>query len=271
MTWKAPEINRPGGPQTGPERPILEAMLNWHRATLLWKCAGLTGEQLAERAIPPSGLSLLALIRHLTKVERVWFRIRFAGEPVESPFPDVEAEFEDVDPARAAADYARLTEEFRLADAAAANASLDDEFNDRDGEPMSLRMLYLHMIEEYARHIGHADLLRERIDGATGELPHSHHAADTYSWPGAGLGSAENEPSAIRPNAKAWTRMYRPVASADSTEQGPAAASLASAAFWNVAVCERSTRTSRPSAADSSTTRAVAVSFRPAEHEVASI
>jgi uncharacterized damage-inducible protein DinB len=171
MTWKAPDVDRPGGPQTGPERPILEAMLNWYRVTLLWKCSGLTGEQLAERAVPPSGLSLLALIRHLTKVERVWFRIRFAGEPVESPFPTVAAEFENVDATRAAADYARLTEEFRLADAAAANASLDDEFEDRDGEPMSLRMLYLHVIEEYARHVGHADLLRERIDGATGELP----------------------------------------------------------------------------------------------------
>jgi uncharacterized damage-inducible protein DinB len=169
MTWKAPEVERPEGPWTGPERPMLQAVLDWHRATLLWKCAGLTGEQLAERTVPPSTLTLLGLIRHMTYVERAWFRIRFAGEQVDDPFgDDPEAEFTDLDPARAAADYARLTEEFRLADAAAANASLDDEFTHR-GQQMSLRLIYLHMIEEYARHLGHADLLRERIDGRTGE------------------------------------------------------------------------------------------------------
>ena len=150
---------------------MLQAFLDWHRATLLYKCAGLTGEQLARRAIPPSELSLLGLVRHMTKVERVWFRMRFAGEQIASPFGrDFQAEFEQADPARAAADYARLTEEIKHADAAAANASLDDTFtHERTGEVMSLRMIYLHMIEEYARHLGHADLLREQIDGATGE------------------------------------------------------------------------------------------------------
>ena len=149
---------------------MLQAFLDWHRATLLHKCAGLTGAQLAERAVPPSELSLLGLIRHMTKVERTWFRQRFAGEPVDHPFGgDQTADFERVDPARAAADYARLTEEFRHADAAVAHASLDDTFTHR-GELMSLRWIYLHMIEEYARHNGHADLLRERTDGATGEL-----------------------------------------------------------------------------------------------------
>ena len=73
---------------------MLQAFLDWQRATLLYKCAGLTGEQLARRAIPPSGLSLLGLIRHMTKVERVWVRKRFAGEPVGLPFgDDSEAEF----------------------------------------------------------------------------------------------------------------------------------------------------------------------------------
>jgi uncharacterized damage-inducible protein DinB len=150
---------------------MLQAFLDWHRATLLYKCAGLTGEELARRPISPSDLSLLGLVRHLTKVERVWFRQRFAGEPVDLPFADgPEAEFGRTDPARAAADYARLTEEFKLADAAVANASLDDTFtHERTGEVMSLRMIYLHMIEEYARHAGHADLLREQIDGTTGE------------------------------------------------------------------------------------------------------
>jgi uncharacterized damage-inducible protein DinB len=163
-------MERPEGPLTGPERPMLQAFLDWHRATLLYKCAGLTGEQLAERTVPPSGLSLLGLVRHMTKVERAWFRQRFAGEPVEDPFgTDKSADFERTDPGRAAADYARLTEEFKLADAAVAHASLEDTFTHR-GELMSLRLIYLHMIEEYARHLGHADLLRERTDGATGEL-----------------------------------------------------------------------------------------------------
>jgi len=79
VTWKAPEVERPDGPLTGPERPMVQAFLDWQRATLLHKCAGLTGEELARQAIPPSGLSLLGLVRHLTKVERVWFRKRFAG------------------------------------------------------------------------------------------------------------------------------------------------------------------------------------------------
>src|ERR1700742_1452454 len=150
VTWIAPEVERPEGPLTGPERPMLQAFLDWQRATLLHKCAGLTGEQLARRAIPPSELSLLGLLRHMTKVERVWFRMRFAGEQVNFPFGrDFQAEFEG-------------------ADAAPANASLDDTFTS-NGEVMSLRMIYLHMIEEYARHLGHADLLREQIDGATGE------------------------------------------------------------------------------------------------------
>lgn len=146
---------------------MLQAVLDWHRATLIYKCAGLTGEQLAERAVPPSTLSLLGLIRHLTKVERAWFRQRFADEPVAILY-EGDDDFDVLDPARAAADYARLTEEWKLVDAAIANASLDDTFTHR-GSLMSLRLVYLHLIEEYARHIGHADLLRERIDGTTGE------------------------------------------------------------------------------------------------------
>jgi uncharacterized damage-inducible protein DinB len=168
MTWIAPEVPRPGGPLTGPERPLLQAMLDWHRATLLHKCAGLTGEQLAIRSVEPSGLSLLGLIRHLTKVERTWFRLRFADEAIEGLYPERDSDFNDAEPARAAADYAKFTEEIKHADLAAANAPLDAEI-EVDGDVMSLRMIYLHMIEEYARHLGHADLLRERIDGRTGD------------------------------------------------------------------------------------------------------
>jgi uncharacterized damage-inducible protein DinB len=166
VTWTAPEVTRPEGPLTGSERVMLQAFLDWHRATLLHKCAGLTGEQLAERGVPPSDLSLLGLIRHMTRVERAWFRQRFADEPVEDAYDRVAA-FVATDPARAAADYARFTEECKLADAAAANAPLDATFT-HNGDTMSLRLIYLHMIEEYARHQGHADLLRERIDGTTG-------------------------------------------------------------------------------------------------------
>ena len=145
---------------------MLRLFLDWQRATLLYKCEGLTGEQLAEHAVPPSAMSLLGLIRHMTWVERAWFRQRFADEAVEDPY-DFDAAFAATDPARAAADYARLTQEWKLADATAANAPLDATFT-YNGETMTLRALYLHMIEEYARHLGHADLLRERIDGATG-------------------------------------------------------------------------------------------------------
>src|SRR5436305_11699589 len=120
VTWIAPEVERPEGPLTGPERPMLQAFLDWQRATLLYKCAGLTGEQLARRAIPPSELSLLGLLRHMTKVERVWFRMRFAGEQVELPLgSNFQAEFEGANPPREAADYARLNEENKIDDAAA--------------------------------------------------------------------------------------------------------------------------------------------------------
>ena len=79
VTWKAPDVERPEGPLTGPERPMLQAFLDWHRATLLYKCAGLTGAQLAERTVPPSDLSLLGLIRHLTDTERAYVQSQPLG------------------------------------------------------------------------------------------------------------------------------------------------------------------------------------------------
>jgi gluconokinase len=168
--WKAPEVERHDEPKTGDERAMLQGLLDHHRRTLLRKCTGLTAEQMAEASVPPSNLTLLGLVRHMTEVERSWFRDRFAGEPVDFPYyrddrPD--ADFEDLDPARAAEEYARLPAEWELSDAAVADASLDDTFTCH-GTERTLRWLYLHMIEEYARHNGHADLLRERIDGSTG-------------------------------------------------------------------------------------------------------
>ncbi|MFE6764759.1 MULTISPECIES: DinB family protein [unclassified Streptomyces] len=171
MTWTAPEVTRTPGSLVADERETLTGYLNWFRSTLLQKCAGLTGEQLAERTVPPSNLTLLGLVRHMAKVERTWFRQRFAGqdlEPMYDPAKGKDADFEDLDPATAAEDHARLTEEIRLADEAVAGASLDDTFT-HNGTVFSLRLVHVHMIGEYARHLGHADLVRERLDGVTGD------------------------------------------------------------------------------------------------------
>ena len=171
MTWSAPTPTPPTAePLVGADRPILESFLAWQRMTLLNICAGLTAEQLATRPVPPSQLSLLGLVRHLAKVERTWFRQRAAGEPV-GPLFDPEkgkdADFDDLDPVFAERDFAVFEAECRLADAAAAGLEFDDTFELR-GETYSLRLVYVHMISEYARHNGHADLLREVLDGQTG-------------------------------------------------------------------------------------------------------
>jgi uncharacterized damage-inducible protein DinB len=171
MIWTAPALEPdPDGPLAGDDRPILEGFLAWQRRTLGNLCAGLTGEQLAARAVPPSNLSLLGLIRHMAKVERIWFRQRMAAEPVGpmyDPEPGKDADFDDLDPQRADDDLARWTEECRRADAAVAGIDFGATITHR-GEVYSLRAIYIHMIAEYARHNGHGDLLRERIDGSTG-------------------------------------------------------------------------------------------------------
>jgi hypothetical protein len=154
----------------GDDRPILEGFLAWQRHTLLSICAGLSAQLLAVRAIPPSNLSLLGLVRHLAKVERTWFRQRAAAEPIGplyDPAAGKDADFNDVDPARAEQDFATFTEECRLADAAVAGMGFDETFV-LSKERYSLRLVYVHMIAEYSRHNGHADLLRERLDGRTG-------------------------------------------------------------------------------------------------------
>jgi uncharacterized damage-inducible protein DinB len=171
MTWTAPTPSPVDGPTTGDDRPILEGYLNWQRSTLLNICAGLTGEQLARRAIPSSNLSLLGLIRHLAKVERIWFRQRAAGQPVPpmyDPALGKDADFNDAVAADAEADLARLLTEWQRADAAVAGLDFADTFDAGDGDTFSVRMMYVHLIGEYARHNGHADLLREALDGVTG-------------------------------------------------------------------------------------------------------
>ncbi|MDR8411382.1 DinB family protein [Nonomuraea sp. 3-1Str] len=171
MTWTAPEVTRPEGSLVAPEAELLRGLLDWHRSTLLHKCAGLTGEQLAVAPVPGSNLSLLGLVRHLAKVERIWFRQRFRGEDVPKLYSTPErpdADFEDLDPARAEADYARLLEEQELARQASAGASLDTTFEVPNWGAVSLRLVFNHMIGEYARHNGHADLIRQGVDGVTG-------------------------------------------------------------------------------------------------------
>ncbi|MEU4220937.1 DinB family protein [Actinoplanes sp. NPDC026623] len=151
---------------------MLEGWLDWHRQTLLTKCAGLTGEQLKLRAVEPSSLSLLGLLRHMSEVERSWFRNRAAGQQTDrlySSETNRDGDLDDVDGADAQADYAAFLEEIEAARAAIADVPLDHEFISPRHSVMSVRWVYLHMIEEYARHNGHADLLRERIDGQTGD------------------------------------------------------------------------------------------------------
>jgi hypothetical protein len=163
---------RPEPPDIGDERSTLEGFLEFHRATLLWKCEGLTDEQLKRRSVPPSTLTLLGLVRHLTDVERSWFRRRLAGQDVPylySTGSNPDGEFDDVDSADAAADLATYRAEVEACRAAAAGVPLETTFKSRYDRVFSLRWLYSHMIEEYARHNGHADLLRQAIDGATGE------------------------------------------------------------------------------------------------------
>jgi uncharacterized damage-inducible protein DinB len=173
MTWTAPKISRDDPPRVGDERTLLDAWLDYHRQTLLLKCAGLTAGELVRRSAEPSNLSLLGLVRHMAEVERGWFRHGFAREPVGTLYCSQErpeADLDDVAEAGAEQDIATFRQEVGLARAAVAGHSLDEVFlqGRRDAE-VSLRWIYLHMIEEYARHNGHADLLRERIDGMTGD------------------------------------------------------------------------------------------------------
>ncbi|MDX6285158.1 MAG: hypothetical protein QOG53_643 [Frankiales bacterium] len=156
-----------------PEREQLEGWLAFHRDTLKRKCEGLSDDQLRERSVPPSALSLLGLVRHMSEVERWWFITVLEREPFVMRYCDEETnrdgDFDDVDAANVAECFANFDEDCQNSrKAVATHASLDD-LGDRRGVPVSLRWIMTHMIEEYARHNGHADLLRERIDGKTGD------------------------------------------------------------------------------------------------------
>ena len=172
--WTAPVPERIEPERLTDERASLEQWLDYHRATLLLKCAGLDEQQLKQRPLLPSRLSLLGLVRHLTEVERWWFRMHAAQMDLEFPYdPDgVGVDFEDIESADAAANLDAFVAECAASRAALASLSLEDVVPSLGHHPervRNIRWIYVHMIEEYARHNGQADMLREAIDGVTGE------------------------------------------------------------------------------------------------------
>lgn len=161
------------------EREALSAYLDYHRATLLWKIEGLTKEQLGTPAVPSSRLTLAGLVKHLALVEDSWFQQVFLGHQLPEPWhsapwdDDRDWEFHTAredDPAYVVGLYEEAVARSRAVVAEAASLDVLSVKHDRgEGRPFSLRWILLHMIEETARHNGHADLLREAIDGTTGE------------------------------------------------------------------------------------------------------
>ena len=164
---------RHSGPRLGDERATLTEYLRCQRLTLQLKCAGLDAGQLARRAVDPSTLSLLGLVRHMAEVERRWFRQRFAGQDVPNRYQteaDPDGDFDGAvpDPAVVEEAWAAWREEVAFAEQFTRDHDLGFVGHDYAGAPLSLRELLVHMVEEYARHNGHADLLRERLDGRVG-------------------------------------------------------------------------------------------------------
>jgi hypothetical protein len=166
--WASPEDDP--REQVGPtdERSLLLRYLHNHRLTLRLKCEGLGAEQLARRSVPPSNLSLLGLVRHLATVEQYWFRVALAGEQVERLYRgEGNDEFDD-----AVGTAACVEDAWRHWQAEVAYGDAFVEQHDLDTRGPGgdvLREVLLHLVEEYSRHCGHADLLRERIDGRVGQ------------------------------------------------------------------------------------------------------
>jgi hypothetical protein len=153
---------------------MLLGWLDYHRATLALKCEGLSPDQLCLRAVPPSSMSLIGLVRHMADVEREWFRQAFEAESIPDLYAYDEGGFDEafdaIDPDGADASLATWRSECDVARTILARHSLDDlSTTPFQGKSLGMRWVVTHMIEEYARHNGHADLLRERIDGATGD------------------------------------------------------------------------------------------------------
>jgi hypothetical protein len=170
------EPDRTKTPFIADERAMLDNWLEFYRDTLPYKCDGLTPEQMCERSAAPSTMSLAGIVRHLADVERAWFRRVLAGEDAPGLFfsantpDDEDPQFDLAAPETVDADFESWRAEVAVARAnAAAVTSLDAlGTGKRHGHDVSLRWIYVHMIEEYARHLGHADIIRQRIDGAVG-------------------------------------------------------------------------------------------------------
>ena len=154
------------------DRESLESWLELYRATVPIKVGGLTPEQLCRPAVPPSTLTLLGIVRHLTKVERYWFVNVVGGEEAAILYceDDEDGDFNDLKEDSALADLERFEAELAVSrERARAVTDLDAPLRGkRRGQDLNLRWVYVHMVEEYARHLGHADLIRECVDGVTG-------------------------------------------------------------------------------------------------------
>ncbi|MGW2251100.1 DinB family protein [Kitasatospora sp. NPDC001660] len=161
-------------PMSADETAMLTAWLDYHRSTLALKCEGLTDDQLRTRSVPPSALSLLGLVRHMAEVEQYWFQGVLLGAEITAGHywteEDPDGDFDHVGTADVAADFATWHAEIDAARRACVGLPLDTVGKrQRRGEDVTLRWILVHMIEEYARHNGHADFLRELVDGSTGE------------------------------------------------------------------------------------------------------
>ena len=148
--------------------------LDYQRHTLELKCAGLAPAALGTRAVPPSGLSLLGLVRHLSDVERFWVRSALAGDPAPPRYwrtdgGDTDFDFPDPDARMVELSFAAWKEETAFSDAILGGVPLGRAVAAGRHGTVSVRWILTHLIEEYSRHNGHADLLRERIDGRVGE------------------------------------------------------------------------------------------------------
>jgi uncharacterized damage-inducible protein DinB len=174
--WVDPDDDpRDTGSTPRGEKAVLAEYLDHFRMTFEMKCEGLDAEQLAQRSVPPSSMSLLGLVRHLASVEFHWFR-RFIEGHMDQARPFKSPEDRDLDFNGAVADDAVVAEAWETWHAEVAHArEVYERYDDLGtlvgpaGDESELREIVVHMIEEYARHCGHADLLRERIDGRTGQ------------------------------------------------------------------------------------------------------
>src|SRR5262249_51989101 len=164
MSWIAADVDRSEhypGRRNEPEQEMLRDWLDWHRATPLRQCAGLDPTQLANRAVPPSTLSLLGLVRHMADCERGWVRQTFRGQQIPDLYyrPDArDADIDEAGPASAEEDFEVYRAECLAVDAALDGAKLDDTFTFAD-QTMSVRWMWQHLVEWSALRNGRADLL----------------------------------------------------------------------------------------------------------------